>query len=225
MQIASGAEKIGPIVDHYGRHRGFQGRPVWHLDRYSFQDRLRGQHRAWARSQSSKNTEVTIVLSPQILRSSVSVEEKAPPVAQTANVQTEVHPSEVRTLPTNPATVGETLPLVPGIVRSPEGGLIIDGSGEQRSSLVVNQSDQTDPATGAFGQTVPVDAIDTVNVLNTPFLAQYGRFTQTVVAIDTKRGGEKWHADLNDPFPDFRVRSYHVVGIRNETPRFTVGDH
>jgi len=29
----------------------------------------------------------------------------------------------------------------------------------------------------------------------------------------------KWHAGLNDPFPDFRIRSYHMRGIRNETPR------
>ena len=29
--------------------------------------------------------------------------------------------------------------------------------------------------------------------------------------------------DRNDPFPDFRVRSYHIHGIRNETPRFVVG--
>lgn len=176
-----------------------------------------------AQIQSATSAEITVVLNPQIVRSSVNVEEKVPPVAQSSSVQTEVHPDEVKTLPTNPATVGETLPLVPGVVRSPQGELIIDGSGEQRSSLVVNQSDQTDPATGQFGQTVPIDSIDTVNVLNTPFLAQYGRFTQSVVAIDTKRGGEKWHADLNDPFPDFRVRSYHLVGIRNETPRFAVG--
>jgi hypothetical protein len=173
--------------------------------------------------QSAGAAELTLVLNPQIVRSSVNVEETASPVEQNSSVQTEVHPTDVRTLPTNPATVTETLPLVPGVVRSPQGELILDGAGEQRSSLVVNQSDQTDPATGRFGQTVPIDAIDTVNVLNTPFLAQYGRFTQTVVAIDTKRGGEKWHADLNDPFPDFRVRSYHVVGIRNETPRFVVG--
>jgi hypothetical protein len=172
---------------------------------------------------SARAAELTIVLSPQIVRSSVNVEEKISAIEQGSSVQTEVHPEQVKTLPTNPATVSETLPLVPGVVRSPNGQLILDGTGEQRSTLVVNQSDQTDPATGKFGQTVPIDAIDTVNVLKTPFLAQYGRFTQTVVAIDTKRGGEKWHADLNDPFPDFRVRSWHLVGIRNETPRFAVG--
>jgi hypothetical protein len=167
--------------------------------------------------------EISLVLNPQVKRSSVNVTDTAPPVEQSASQNYELRPVEVKTLPTNPANVGETLPLVPGIVRSPDGELKIDGSGEQRSSLVVNQSDVTDPATGKFGQTVPVDSIESVNVLSTPFLAQYGRFTQTVVAVDTKRGGEKWHADLNDPFPDFRIRSYHMRGIRNETPRGVIG--
>ena len=172
---------------------------------------------------SAANAEVTLTLDPKLLRSSVEVKAAAPAIEQSASENTELHPSEVKTLPANPATVTETLPLVPGVVRSPQGELIIDGTGEQRSALVVNQSDVTDPATGKFGQTVPVDAVETVNVLSVPFLAQYGRFTQTVVAVETKRGGEKWHADLNDPFPDFRIRSYHMQGIRNETPRFVAG--
>ena len=222
VQVASGAQKLGFAITGSQGIADFSNVPcgLWTATaaKTGFEE-----HTGDIQVQSAAAAELTIVLSPQIVHSSVNVEEKAPPVEQTASVQTEVHPSDVRTLPTNPATVGETLPLVPGIVRSPDGQLILDGSGEQRSSLVVNQSDQTDPATGQFGQTVPIDAIDTVNVLNTPFLAQYGRFTQTVVAIDTKRGGEKWHYDLNDPFPDFRVRSYHLVGIRNETPRFTLG--
>jgi hypothetical protein len=167
--------------------------------------------------------EVSLTLLPQIKRSSMDVTDTPPPVEQSSSQNYQLHPTEVKTLPTNPGTVGDTLPLVPGVVRSPTGELIIDGSGEQRSSLVVNQSDVTDPATGRFGQTVPVDSIESVNVLNTPFLAQYGRFTQSVVAVETRRGGDKWHADLNDPFPDFRIRSYHMRGIRNETPRGVLG--
>ncbi len=112
---------------------------------------------------------------------------------------------------------------MPGVVRTQDGELKIEGNGEHRSALVVNQTDVTDPATGKFGQTVPIDAVETINVLNTPFLAQYGRFTSGVVAVETRRGGEKWHAELNDPFPDFRVRSFHLRGIRNETPRAYVG--
>src|SRR5581483_473061 len=92
---------------------------------------------------SGAAAEVTIILSPQMVRSSVNVEEKASSIEQSSSVRTEIHPEGVKTLPTNPATVRETLPLVPGVQRAANGELILDGTGEQRSSLVVNQSDQT----------------------------------------------------------------------------------
>jgi hypothetical protein len=168
--------------------------------------------------------EVSVILNPRINRSSLDVTDTAPtPVEQTASQDYKLKPEEVKVLPNRPASVADALPLVPGIVRTPDGELKIDGSGEQRSSLVVNQSDVTDPATGRFGQTVPLDSIQSMNVLSTPFLAQYGRFTQSVIAVETRRGGDKFHADLNDPFPDFRIRSYKLRGIRNETPRASIG--
>ncbi len=172
---------------------------------------------------SGADVSVTVALDLSVQTSSVDVVAPPPPLEQSASQNSVLRPAEVMELPTNPATVNDTLPLVPGIVRTPDGELKIDGSGQERSAMVVNQSDITDPATGKFGQTIPVDAIENVNVLTTPFLAQYGRFTQSVVAVETRRGGEKWHAELNDPFPDLRVRSYHPRGIRNETPRGVFG--
>ena len=169
------------------------------------------------------HAEITLTMTPQAQRSSVDVTATAGAIEQTSSQSTEVRLNEVKILPTKPATVSEILPLVPGIVRSAEGELNIDGSGEHRSALVVNQTDVTDPATGKFGQTIPVDSIESVNVLNTPFLAQYGRFTSGVVAVETRRGGEKWHAELNDPFPDFRIRSWHMRGIRDVSPRGVLG--
>ena len=143
--------------------------------------------------------QITLTMTPQAQRSSVDVTATAGAIEQTSSQSTEVRLNEVKILPNKPAMVADILPLVPGIVRSAEGELNIDGSGEHRSALVVNQTDVTDPATGKFGQTIPVDSIESVNVLNTPFLAQYGRFTSGVVAVETRRGGEKWHAELNDP--------------------------
>jgi hypothetical protein len=172
---------------------------------------------------NAANLEISLVLTPKMQSTTVDVTETQPPVEQSAAENNEIHPIDVKTLPTNPAAVNDVLPLEPGIVRTPDGQIKIDGSGQERSAMVVNQSDITDPATGKFGESIPVDAIETVNILNAPFLAQYGRFTQSVIAVETRRGGEKWHAELNDPFPDFRIRSYHMVGIRNETPRFVVG--
>jgi hypothetical protein len=169
------------------------------------------------------NAELTLILHPQTTSSVLDVREVAPPVEQSSSANNELRPAEVKVLPSNPGTVTDSLPLLPGVVRAGNGELKIDGSGEERSGLVVNQSDVTDPATGGFGQTLPIDSVETMNVLTTPFLAQYGRFTQSVVAVETRRGGDKWHADLNDPFPDFRIRSYHMIGVRNETPRFVFG--
>jgi hypothetical protein len=172
---------------------------------------------------SGASAEVSVTLNLQTQSSKMEVSEKSPPVEQSSTNSDEIHPAEVKDLPSNPATVSDALPLIPGVVRGFDGELKIDGTGEQRSAFVINQTDVTDPATGKFGQTVPVDAVESVTVLSTPFLAQYGRFTAGVIAVETRRGGEKWHYDLNDPFPDFRIRSYHMRGIRNETPRFVLG--
>lgn len=172
---------------------------------------------------SGAHAQITLTLKPRAQRTSVDVTATAGVIEQSASQSTEVRLSEVKTLPTNPATVSDILPLVPSVIPSPDGEIKIDGSGEHRSALVVNQTDVTDPATGKFGQTIPVDSIESVNVLNTPFLAQYGRFTTGVVAVETRRGGEKWHAELNDPFPDFHIRSWHMQGIRDVSPRAVLG--
>ncbi|HEX4227769.1 MAG TPA: carboxypeptidase regulatory-like domain-containing protein [Bryobacteraceae bacterium] len=137
----------------------------------------------------------------------------------TSSAGNEVATAAARELPTRPATVGDALPLVPGVVRDPLGGLSISGAGEHRSALIVNSADVTDPATGQFGTTVPIDSVESLNVLQTPFLAEYGRFTAGLVTVDTRRGGDEWKWDLNDPLPDFRIRSYHLRGIRDATPR------
>src|SRR5260370_9999339 len=77
-------------------------------------------------------------------------------------------------------------------------------------------------STGTDSPHLP-DSVGTINVFKTPFMAQYGRFTSGVVSVETRRGGDKWHADLNDPFPDFRFRSWHMDGIRDASPRFVLG--
>src|SRR5499426_1614886 len=138
---------------------------------------------------------------------------------QTASVATELQAAQIRNLPSKPTTVSDALPLVPGVIRSPQGEIKISGSGENRSAFIVNSADVTDPATGQFGMTVPVDSVQSINVFKTPYMAQYGRFTAGVVSVETKRGGDKWNFELNDPLPEFRYFSGHLRGLRDATPR------
>src|SRR4030095_10893242 len=64
---------------------------------------------------------------------------------------------QLQQLANKPTTVADALPLIPGISRSPDGEINISGNGELRSALIVNAADVTDPATGQFGMTIPVD--------------------------------------------------------------------
>ena len=144
---------------------------------------------------------------------------EATPVDSGSSATVELPTDQVKELPSRPATVADALPMVPGVVRKPDGGLEISGSPEHRSSLIVNSADVTDPATGQFGLTVPIDSVQSVTVYQTPFLAEYGRFTAGLVSVETRRGGDEWKWELNDPFPDFIIRSWRLRGVRDATPR------
>ncbi|MEO8594097.1 MAG: carboxypeptidase-like regulatory domain-containing protein [Candidatus Solibacter sp.] len=129
--------------------------------------------------------------------------------------------AEAGAMPERPATIREALPLLPGVVRTPEGKLVISDSGEHRNALLVDSLDASDPATGNFGTTVPIDSVVSFTVYKSPFLAEFGRFSSGVVVVDTRGGGDSWHWELNDPTPEFRILGGHLRGIRGWTPRLS----
>ena len=169
--------------------------------------------------ESAISLELTMI--PALSHSdSVDVSATAATVEQGASTPASLTPQATNDLPTRPATVADALPLVPGVVRDPGGGLSVSGGAEHRAAMVVNSTDVTDPATGQFGLTVPIDSVETINVYQTPFLAEYGRFTSGLIAVETRRGGEKWKWELNDPLPEFFIRSWRLRGLKDATPRF-----
>jgi hypothetical protein len=145
------------------------------------------------------------------------------PLDQAVSPASTLKRSEIKNSADRPATVADALPLAPGVVRLPNGTLRLSGSGEHRSTLLVNSTTATDPGTGQFGATIPIDSVQTINVLSSPFLPEYGGFTANVIAVDTRRGGEKWNFELNDPLPEFRFRSWDLRGLKSASPRITFG--
>ncbi|HWF45404.1 MAG TPA: carboxypeptidase-like regulatory domain-containing protein, partial [Bryobacteraceae bacterium] len=102
----------------------------------------------------AKPTRLEFTLLPLRHKEQVDVKDAAGTLSPSSE-GTAVATAAARELPSRPATVGDALPLVPGVVRDPLGGLSISGAGEHRSALIVNSADVTDPATGQFGTTVP----------------------------------------------------------------------
>ncbi len=163
--------------------------------------------------------DLTLVPTLEAQHDSVEVKATADGVEAGSSTPSQIVTKAAKELPGRPATVADALPLVPGVVRSPTGDLQISGTGEHRSSLIVNSADVTDPATGQFGLTVPIDSVESLHVFQTPFLAEYGRFSAGLVSVETRRGGDEWKWEINDPLPDFRIRSYHLRGLRDASPR------
>ncbi|MGA2855920.1 MAG: hypothetical protein ABSE40_03575 [Candidatus Sulfotelmatobacter sp.] len=166
-------------------------------------------------------TEVEVVLSKaELSQQSIEVHGTASnPVVEESSSQSTIAPAQAQETPGRPATLADTLPLIPGVVRASDGSVRIAGYGENHSALLVNSVDVTDPATGMFGLTVPIDSVQNASVSEMPYLAQYGKFTAGVVTAETRQGDQKWHYGLNDPLPDFRIRSAHLEGLKDASPR------
>lgn len=171
-------------------------------------------------SRAGETAAVEVTLIPEMTRrENIEVKGTIDPLGEGAAVSNSMAGNQAKELPDRPATVADALPMLPGVVREPGGALLISATAEHRSALIVNSADVTDPATGQFGLTVPIDSVETLNVYQTPYLAEYGRFTAGLVSVETRRGGDKWNWELNDPLPEFFIRSWHLRGLRTATPR------
>jgi hypothetical protein len=114
------------------------------------------------------------------------------------------------------------LPLVPGVVRGPDGHLNLKGSRNTQSGALVNSANITDPATGSPAITLPIDVVSSVQVISNPYDPEYGRLTGAVSTVETKTGNYKaYHLSIQNMLPRLRDRDGSITGIGAATPRMT----
>ena len=111
------------------------------------------------------------------------------------------------------------MPLLPGVVRGPDGRLRVKGGQPTQGALQVSSASLIDPSTGDFDLDLPGQSVESVEVLANPFAAEYGRFSSSVTQIRTRRGTNDWEIKPGNLIPRFR-RSF--TGIRGFEPRFSV---
>jgi len=168
-------------------------------------------------------SEIKVVLSIAPVAESVTIEspgETSTTVEAGASAATGSLPRKaIQRLPLATARIDEALPLIPGVVRSSTGEISIKGASEQQNALLVNGLNVADPANGNFRLNLPIDSVEAVQVFQHPYTAEYGQFTGGVTKIETRRGGDRWHWELNDFLPDVRFRGGKIVGIAEDAPR------
>src|SRR4029077_13294719 len=117
----------------------------------------------------------------------------------------------------------DALPLIPGVVRGPDGLLNINGTRSNQSALMFNSANGTDPVTGEDAIELPIDAVSSVQVRGAAFSPEFGLSAGAVTTVETQRAGDAWHVTLNDLEPRVRRRGGEFTGIESWTPRCPIG--
>jgi hypothetical protein len=130
-----------------------------------------------------------------------------------------VKQNTLQTLPLPNEQLLDALPLVPGVVRGPDGQIDMKGARASQSSMTVNSANVTDPVTGQFAFNLPIEAVESAQVLTNPYGAEYGKFTGGVTAVTTRSGTDKFTVEAQSFFPRFRHRGNKWTGVEAFTPR------
>jgi len=126
---------------------------------------------------------------------------------------------KLQTLPMVNEQFQDAIPLVPGVIRGPDGQLNLKGARASQSGFLVNSASVTDPVTGESAINLPLEAVQSVEVVSNPYAAEYGQFTGAVTTIQTKSGSDKFNINAESFFPRPRRRGGSFVGIGAFTPR------
>lgn len=198
---------------------------------YEFAKLLPGEYTLEATAGGFKTSSKTITIrAGETLVENVSLEvadvTASVTVASDANVVTTevaagstVKQKTLQTLPLPNEQLLDALPLVPGVVRGPDGQIDMNGARASQSSMTVNSSNVTDPVTGQFAFNLPIEAVESVQVLTNPYAAEYGKFTGGVTAVATRSGTDKFNVEAQSFFPRFRRRGGTWSGVESFTPR------
>jgi hypothetical protein len=111
------------------------------------------------------------------------------------------------------------LPLLPGVVRGPDGRLRIKGGQPTQGALQISSASLVDPSSGDIDVELPAASVESVEVLANPFAAEYGRFSSSVTQIRTRRGTNEWEIAPGNLVPRLGRR---LTRLRAFEPRLSV---
>lgn len=150
-----------------------------------------------------------------------------------ATVPTEIQPRQFGA----PATIAEkvienaplrtnryddVLPLLPNVVRGPDGLISVAGARAPQGLVLLNGVPAVDVANGEPVAPVPLAAVESVQVIATGFPAEYGRSTGGVTVVNTRSGGDSVKFTVNSFTPRPRLDDGGVRGIEAWEPNMGI---
>ena len=107
----------------------------------------------------------------------------------------------------------DVLPLLPNVVRGPDGLISVAGARATQGALFVNGFNETDPVSGEPGIILPLEAVDSLDVFSGGYSAELGRATGGVTSVHTRAGADQFHSSVTSFFPRMRFRNGGIAGV------------
>ena len=165
---------------------------------------------------------VPVELTVAAVANTVNVTASDTPLVEESSQTNTIGQSTVEEAPNQNERIESLLPLVPGVVRGPDGRINMKGAQATQAGWLLNSANVTDPATGGQAVNLPIDVVSSVQVISNPYDPEYGKFTGAVSSVETRTGNlDKFHLSAQNLVPRLRDRNGHIVGIGAVTPRIT----
>ena len=120
---------------------------------------------------------------------------------ENADLGRTISPREMSELPSLTRSPYDFMAVMPGAVRSDDGGgvgLAVNGARTSSGNYLLDGSENNDAFMSAPGQDVPLDSIEEFSVQTNHFSAEYGRNSGFTANIVTKAGTNHFHGSLYD---------------------------
>jgi hypothetical protein len=143
-------------------------------------------------------------------------------VPATAEAPQTVGAEVVHTASLKTGRYDDVLPLLPNVVRGPDGTISVAGARAPQGSLLVNGVRETDPVTGESGVTLPLEAVESVQMNSAAYGAELGGAVSGVTTVQTNAGDDELRVRLNSFTPRFKINHGRITGIDVWEPNFGV---
>jgi hypothetical protein len=125
----------------------------------------------------------------------------------------------VSRMPSSRLKARESLPLLPSVVRGPDGLMQLGGARAHETPVLLDGFNVTDPATGNSSLNLPFEAVRGVDALRDPMSVTFGDNLGGVVQIASRSGGDKFAMGVQGVVPRPRFASPGFGRLEGIFPR------
>ena len=168
-------------------------------------------------------TEIVLPVGRAAESTSVVADVMVPSSPTSALIGTSLPATMLQRIPPSRMRTREALPLLPAVVRGPD-GLLVGGARPHETPLFIDLFDVTDPATGSASINLAFETTRGVEVLRDPMAITYGGLMGGLVQLDTRTGDDKRSFGVQGFVPRPRLATPGFGRLEGIFPRIYYGD-